>query len=203
MAFIDTVPPGQASGEVAELYRRQQGKLEYLPNYAGVFCHRPPVMQAWAELQATLRQNMDDRSFGLVTLAAALAINSSYCSLAHGRKLMGRYFSADEMKAILRDDPDAPLRAEERSMMRLARKVALDAGSVTAGDIDELREMGCSDARIFDVVAVASARCFFAKIPDALGVQPDAALGDLDQELLSLLVVGRPVEEGAAPPGRS
>lgn len=39
----------------------------------------------------------------------------------------------------------------------------------------------------------AAARCFFAKVLDSLGVEPDATYrADLDPRLLDLLTVGRP-----------
>lgn len=59
MTFIETTAITDARGEVEALYQRQQGRLAYLPNYAQVFCHRPRLMQAWAELQAVLKEPMD------------------------------------------------------------------------------------------------------------------------------------------------
>ena len=85
-------------------------------------------------------------------------------------------------------------------MMRFARKVALDSSSVAAADIDALRDTGFSDAQVFDIAAAAAGRCFFAKLPDALGVRPDAALGDLPQALRELLESGRPVEPAGLVP---
>jgi uncharacterized peroxidase-related enzyme len=178
------------------MYRQLQGNLDYLPNYAGVFCYRPRVMQAWAELQREIRAQLDDRSFGLVTLVSALEIGSSYCALAHARKLNKHHFSTAELIAIIRDAKDSPLSPAERAMTALARKVARDSSSVTQADIDTLRAAGYSDATIFDIVAVAAARCFFARIPDALGAQPDAALADMDNDLCAALTVGRPIEYG-------
>ena len=191
MTYIRTTAASQASAEVLEFYRRQQGGLDYLPNYARVFCHRPQVMQAWAELQSVLRGHLDARAYGLVTLAAALAIHSSYCALAHAGKLLKHYFTQQEMIAIIRGGEDSPLSTAEKAMMQLARKVALNASTVSAADIQLLRDAGFTEAGIFDVVAAAAARCFFAKVPDALGVRPDAALGELEEPLLSMLVVGR------------
>jgi hypothetical protein len=37
-------------------------------------------------------------------------------------------------------------------------------------------------------------RCFFTKIVDGLGFQPDAAYRELDESLREALVVGRPIE---------
>ena len=79
--------------------------------------------------------------------------------------------------------------------MRLARKVVEDATSVSSEDIGELRELGLSDAEIFDIVAAAAARCFFSKTLDALGVQPDAEYAALAPELREALVTGRPIDE--------
>jgi alkylhydroperoxidase family enzyme len=65
--------------------------------------------------------------------------------------------------------------------MDLADKVAADAPSVTQADVDRLRELGLPDAEVFDVVAAAAIRCFFTKVVDGLGFQPDAAYEDLDE----------------------
>jgi uncharacterized peroxidase-related enzyme len=197
MAFIHTVPAREATGEVLELYRSEQGSMDYLPNYAKVFCHRPRVMQAWVALQRVIRQEMAPRSYGLISLAAAVAMGSSYCALSHARKLLKQTFTAVEMTAILRDAPDSPLSPAERAMMRLAGKIARDASSVTQADIDLLRAAGFDDAQIFDIAAAASARAFFARLPDALGAQPDPALAGLPEPLPGLLSVGRPVSADA------
>jgi uncharacterized peroxidase-related enzyme len=200
MSYIRTIAPEEARGAVLALYERQRGDLDYLPNYARVFCHRPQVMQAWADLQRAIREELDTRTYSLITLAAALAIRSSYCALAHGRKLLQRYFTEEELIAIVRDEDNSALSGAERVMMRFARKVALDSSSVTAADIDALRDAGFSDAQVFDIAAAAAGRCFFAKLPDALGVRPDAALGDLPQALRELLESGRPVEPAGLVP---
>ena len=46
-----------------------------------------------------------------------------------------------------------------------------------------------------DVVLAASARCFFSKTLDALGVRADASYRELEPELREALVVGRPVAD--------
>lgn len=197
MAFIATIPAQEATGELREFYRRQQGELGYLPAYARVYCHRPAVMAGWAALQRELRRHLDARSYDLISLAAALASGSSYCALAYGRRLIRDGFSAAQLAAIIRGDADNPLSPAERCMFDVARKVARCAGAVEASDIRHLRAAGYTDAGIFDIVAAAAGRCFFARVSDALGVLPDAPLGELDEALRELLVVGRPVSSEA------
>jgi alkylhydroperoxidase family enzyme len=82
----------------------------------------------------------------------------------------------------------------DRAVMELAEKVVDDAASVTQADVDRLRELGLSEGEIVDVVLAATARCFFSKTLDALGVAPDAAYADLPSEFREALTVGRPID---------
>lgn len=194
MSFIETTEPGTACGDVAELYQRLQGGADYLPNYARIYCHRPRLMAPLAEFQEVLKRHMKPRLWALVSLAAAREIRSTYCSLAFARRLLRHHFTPSELLAILNGQADAPLDDSERAAMALAAKVARDAAAVNQADIDRLRSAGFTDAGIFDVVAAAAWRCFFAKVPDALGVRPDAALAQVEAPLLQRLALGRAPE---------
>jgi alkylhydroperoxidase family enzyme len=54
-------------------------------------------------------------------------------------------------------------------MMAFAEQVVHGTSAITEGHIRGLREHGFTDEGIFDVAAVAAARCFFSKLFDALG----------------------------------
>ncbi|MFO7550225.1 MAG: hypothetical protein R6W80_02380 [Haliea sp.] len=196
MTFMQTIPPEEASGEVAAMYRRQQAKFGYVPNYAKAFSLRPEIMPLWAALLAGIKRNMDLRQFELATLAAARTLGNSACSLAHGSAL-AVFFSPDDLVAILREDPEVPLGAADRALMTFAAKVAHNACEISSTDIEALRAQGFSDADIFDIAAAAAARAFFAKLLDGLGVQPDAPYQELNPALRELLTVGRPIDQSA------
>jgi hypothetical protein len=83
--------------------------------------------------------------------------------------------------------------------MAFAEKVARSADQITAADIEVLRSHGYRDGEIFDLTAAAAARCFFSKLLDALGVQPDSSFNDLDPSLRRALTVGRPVAGVVSP----
>lgn len=193
MPFIETVSPREAEGEVREMYERQQSRYGYVPNYARVFSHRPQVMQLWGDLLHGIRRNMDKRRFELVTVAAALAVRSTYCSLAHGTALT-EFYSADEIREIVGQADGAPLTEAERVMMKFARKVAIDAARVTAGDAELLKSHGFTDAEIFDIAATATARTFFAQLCEGLGAAADAPYLDVEARLRKVLTVGRPID---------
>ena len=197
MAFIRTIPVAEADGAVREMYRQAQGTLTYVPNWAQAFSLRPGVRDGWVALLKSIRANLPVRTYELATLAAARALRSSYCSLAHGRVLADTILDAPAVTAIALDTPESPLSARERAMMAFAEKVAVEADRITAADVAALRAHGYGDEEIFDVAAAAAARCFFSKLLDALGVQADSSFNELDPALRRALTVGRPVAPSA------
>ena len=192
MAFVSTVPVEQAAGDVRAMYERTQGALGYVPNWAKVFSHRPDVMTGWSGLLASIRGHLDARRYELITLAAARALRSSYCMLAHGSVLLGKFYSAGQMTAIAADPATAELAPADVAMMAFAEKVARDASAITEADVRALREHGFTDAEVFDIAATAAARCFFSKVLDGVGAAPDDAYMALDERVRQTLAIGRP-----------
>lgn len=167
-------------------------------NYERLFAMVPAVYGGWEALNIAIRSGMELRRYELVTLAAARRLGSSYCSMAHGRFMQGRLFEAAQLRRIAADHHDAGLDPAEVAAMDLAERVVSDPRGITAADVAALREIGLSDRDVLDVVLTAAARCFFATVLDALGVEPDATYrAELDPRLLDLLTVGRPAA-GAA-----
>ena len=193
MAFIRTISPAEAEGPVREMYQQAQGKLDYVPNWAQAFSLRPAVREGWVALLKSIQANLPARTYELATLAAARALRSSYCALAHGRVLAEKILDAPKVTAIARDARESPLEPRERVMMAFAEKVAVQADRITAADVEGLRAHGYRDEEIFDIAAAAAARCFFSKLLDALGVQADSSFNELDPALRQALTVGRPV----------
>jgi uncharacterized peroxidase-related enzyme len=194
MAFIDTIPDAEIDDQVRAMYERQASFWGFVPNYAKVFCYRPEIMGLWAQLQAGIKKSMaDKRRFELVTFAAANALRSTLCSLAHGKTLT-EFFPSEAVQAMARGEAPADLTAAEAEMMKFARKVAADASSVTREDVLRLKELGVSDAEVFDIAAAASARAFFSKLVESLGVAAESSLLGLDQEFKRTMAVGRPLE---------
>lgn len=153
------------------------------------------IVQAWSHLQKTIQQTMDRRRYELITLAAAQSINNSYCCLAHGQVLSENYYTEGQVRAIAADAANNPLQAAERAMLVFVRKVASDASRITQEDVDALNNEGFDATEIFDIVTAAAARCFFAKIGDALGVRPDSAYQAMERSLRQQLTVRRAIDE--------
>jgi uncharacterized peroxidase-related enzyme len=194
VGFVRPLADDEVTGAAAEAYEADLADDGYVSNVSRAFSNRPEVLAAWIGLKDAVTSTMDPRRYELVTLAAARRVRSSYCMLAHGDVLATKFYDPKRVRDIAADHRSAGLDEVDVAIMDLADKVAADASSITKADVDRLRALGLSDAEIFDVVAAAAMRCFFTKIVDGLGFQPDAAYGELDPALREVLVVGRPIE---------
>jgi hypothetical protein len=183
MAFIKTIVGSSATGAVREMYQRQENHWGYIPNYATAFSHRPEVMGRWGKMLAEVRRPVDDYRFELVTFAVAQLLKHTACSLAHGGKLADM-IGTDAVISIA-DGRDADvLSAADVAIVEYARDIARDASRISSDQVDALREkFGLADADIFDIAAIASARCFFTKILHALGSEPNHELLVANTEL--------------------
>jgi uncharacterized peroxidase-related enzyme len=194
MTFIETVAEGEATGATAEMYAADREAFGSLPNLTRAFSLRPEVYLAWKQLSGAVKGGMDLRRYELATIAAARELRSSYCMLAHGSVLIDKGFlEPDGLRAVVSDHRDAGLDDVDVAVMDLAAKVARDATSVEPGDIDRLRSLGLSDQDVVDVVLTAALRCFFSKVLDGLGAEPDAKYAQLDPAVRDALTVGRAI----------
>jgi len=198
MAFVRTISPADAEGSVREMYELAQSRFGYVPNWTQAFSLRPDVLEGWSTLLRAVQSHLSVRSYELATLAAARALRSSYCALAHGSVLASKVFDASTVTAIATDAADTPLEPGERALMAFAEKVAQRADQITAADIESLHSHGYRDEEIFDVAAAAAARCFFSKLVDAVGAQADSTFKELDPTLRSALTVGREIDDRPA-----
>lgn len=73
------------------------------------------MRDAWTALLRSIQSNLSIRAYELATLAAARALGSSYCCLAHGSVLADKVFDAATVSAIMRDESEGTLAPRERA----------------------------------------------------------------------------------------
>jgi uncharacterized peroxidase-related enzyme len=194
MAFIRTVPVEEATGSARAMYEEARASLGHVPNYLMAFSLRPEVWNASSQLFAAIRGAMTLRRYEIITVATALALESSYCSLAHGKVLLDQFLGAEQTEAFARDFQRSEITPAEKAMAVFAQKIALRAHTITQADVDELRGHGFSDQEIADIVAAATARCFMSKFLDSVGAPADHYYADLPPGVRQALTVGRDIE---------
>lgn len=163
------------------LYEGHAARFGYVPNYARVFALAPEAYATWQALNAAIKAGMDERRYELVTLAAAQALGSRYCALAHAAVLRDRFYGDETLRAIATDRHHAGLDPADVAAMDFADRIAADPGTTREADIEALRRHGLTDVDIFQVVLAVAARRFFAGALSAVAAVPDAVYDSLDQ----------------------
>ena len=176
------------------MYEQGRTSLGHVPNYVRAFSLRPALWASFGQLVSAIRGNMDLRRFELVSVAAAMALEASYCTLFHGQVLRDEVLGADQTEAFARDFHRSDLTPAEKAMVAFVKQVALRARAITREDVDGLRGHGFSDEEIVDIASATAARCFISKFLDAVGAEPDHFYADMAPGLREALTVGREIE---------
>lgn len=188
MTILRTPDESEVTGEAAELYREDRESMGYVPSHTRAMALNPEAVRAFEALIKSVAPGLGMRRYELVTLAAAQAIGSASCVLAHGNKSL-RYMEADELERVARDFHDAGLDPAEVAMMEFAQRVSRDSSAMTEADAAGLREHGFSDREIVDITLAAAARNFYSRALHGLGVEVDVP-PTLDAGLREALLSG-------------
>jgi len=185
MSIIRTIREDEATGEVAEIYAEDIEDLGYVPMHTKVMALNPEAYRAFESLARSLARPLGLRRYELVTLAAAEAIGSDACRLAHARKSL-QIMSSDEVLRVVTDYRRAGLSEAEVAMMDFAAALSADSSSMTDADSQRLRDHGFSDREILNIALAAGMRNFFSRTLHALAVEVDVPPG-LGDELIEAI----------------
>jgi len=202
MTILRMTPEAEASGLTADIYDADRRSLGYVPSHTKAMSLNPEAYLAWESLTKAISSSLGIRRYELVTLAAAQAIGSTHCRLAHGKKTL-KIIGEEQLLAIAKDFHNAGLPEAEVAMMDYAVKLSAHADSMTNSDAKRLRDFGFSDREIADITLAAAARNFYSRAVLAMGVDVDVPEG-VSEELQNALLSPLPqmpgtAEEGSAP----
>ncbi|MDR6413347.1 carboxymuconolactone decarboxylase family protein [Pseudarthrobacter sulfonivorans] len=192
--ILKTTPESEATGLTAAIYDDDLNSLGYVTTQTKAMAINPEVFQAFEAMLGAITASMDLRRYELVTLAAARAIGSTHCLLAHGAKSL-KAFPEDELAGVARDYRNAGLTRAEVAMMEYAEKLSGDATAMTDADTLVLRGHGFTDREIMDITVAAAARNFLSRAVLALAVDldvPPVLSPELQEALLAPLAARRP-----------
>jgi len=176
MSIIRTIPEDEATGDVAALYDEDREHYGYVPSHTRMMAMNPAAQRGFEAITAAIAGRLGTRNYRLVTLAAAEALHSDACRLAHGN-MARKMFPDDQIIAIATDFHAADLSDAEVAMMDFAVKVCGDSSAMTDADALVLREHGFTDEQIVDIALAASVRNHYSRALHALGVEVDVPPG--------------------------
>ncbi len=174
MAWIRTVPPGEASGELREAYEGVAKSRGKVANVVAVHGLNPRALTAMMDLYLAIMYGpspLPRSQREMIATAVSSANGCGYCVSHHAEAL--RVTAKDDrlVATVARDYRQAPLGPEERALLDYAIKLTREPASVTRGDIQRLRDQGFDDRAILDANLVASIFNYFNRVVSGLGVE--------------------------------
>ena len=174
------VPPtlDEAEGHVAKMYDTDLRDDGFVFSHTQAMAINPEAHEAFEALIRAIVPSIGVRTFELATLAAAHAIPSPHCLLAHGRKtLRADALTEEQLVRVARDYESAGLDDADVAVMRFAQRLSTDPASMTDQDSQSLRDHGFSDRQIVDIALVAGIRNHYSRTLQALAVPVEAVPG--------------------------
>lgn len=155
MALLTLVPPEKAEGKLSELYTLTEEMFGAVPNNVRMLGVSPAVLENQLQFARYYRAHstLSVPFLAMLRLLVAKATKSPYCEKLNTGMLMQLGVPAEKVDALKADPKSAPLNNEEQALLTFVLKAVRDPQGVTASDVQELRNLGWSEADIFDAVA--------------------------------------------------
>jgi uncharacterized peroxidase-related enzyme len=183
MALIDTIPPDEAEGDLAEAYDEILEERGAVANVYQVHSLLPDTMLGHKELYMSLLYGSGGLSRAhreLVAVVVSAENGCDYC-VQHHSDALNRYWDDRERVEALAGDPEsADLEPRQEALVGWARQVTHrphDAGEV---HVEMMGEAGLSDEEILDVTLVAAYFNFVNRVVLALDVETEEVTDDPD-----------------------
>ena len=166
MSLIKTIPPSQAQGQVAHVYKQIEQVIGRVPNVFQLHSASPELLETQWQ-QTTYFVHHPRLSFPLLAMTRMLVSQDNqcdYCIDFNAALLMERAgYRLDQINQIKRDPTTAPLDEKEKAMLLFTLKVTRTPLTVEAADIEHLRRLGWEDSDILDA-AIHAARNMAADV---------------------------------------
>jgi uncharacterized peroxidase-related enzyme len=156
MSLITTTQPQEAEGKIADIYQDIESKFGFIPNAIQLDSINPNHMaRHWEGIQESLNHaTLSTKLFTLIRLLVSEATDCEYCVGLNAGILMQMHgMSAEDIARVQQSPDQAPLDEKERALLQFVVKGTGDSNSITAEDIEGLKQLDCSEREIFDALA--------------------------------------------------
>ncbi len=186
MSWIQSIPPGQATGRLKAQYERLLGPGGRLDNIIMVHGLRPHTLEGHLALYRAALHHTANTLPKVYLEAVGVLVSRlngcAYCVAHHRAGLLREAANAEAGAAMLAaldsDAPGAPFTAGEQVGLAYAGKLTLAPASVAVADIEAMRATGLDDGQILEINQVTGYFCYANRVVLGLGVSLDGeALG--------------------------
>jgi uncharacterized peroxidase-related enzyme len=155
MSILQTVTPETATGEVAEIYAQIKQAWGHVPTAIQIYSANPFLLRNMWEYYASMMQH-PTLTFPLTASIRMLVSQGGSCryciDMNAGMLINMAGWTPEQVAATRADFNDSPLSAKEKTLLGLVLKATRDSNSVSAADLQAVRDAGWSDGDILDAV---------------------------------------------------
>src|SRR6056297_3644174 len=173
MPYIKTIEPGDATGELKEIYEnlvQTRGKLAEIHKIQSL---NPEALTAHMDLYMAVmfgKSHLKRYQREMLGVVVSAANKCDYCINHHEQALLA-YWKDEEKTRLLTDDRQAlSLPEADRLLCELAQQLTLNSHSSYKTEILKLMEIGLSDRTVLDAVQVIAYFNFVNRMVLGLGV---------------------------------
>lgn len=182
VSWIRSVPEGEATGRLAEVYQdivRRRGKLS---NIMRVQSLQPDAMEAHLDLYMALmfrKGGLSRAERELLAVAVSVENGCEYCTVHHASALEAWWKDPERVERLRADPGDAGLSVREGALVEYALALTRNPSAVDQTRVGRLREAGLPDEEILQANMIVAYFNFVNRIAEGLGVEvtPEEAGG--------------------------
>ena len=175
MPIINTVKPEEATGQLAEIYKKFQDMMGFVPNAFSLRSISPElVMQQAAFLNYYWNhETLNGKVLAFIRLLVSENEDCEYCINTNTGILMQAGVSVEEIQAAKADIEKLPLEKKEIELIKFVLKVVKNSKSISSEDMDHLRSLGWTDKDILDATQHGTSQVSSDMILNAFKVEQD------------------------------
>lgn len=173
MSWIEQIAPDAAQGSLKALYDELERKRGKVSNILQVHSLRPQAMRAHLDLYMDLMfapGGLSRRQREMIAVVVSRENRCDYC-VAHHVEALARYVSDRSLLEAIASGAAVPeLPSADRALLAYAGKLTRAPASVSADDIQALRDTGIAEADILLANLIVAYFNFVNRIALGLGV---------------------------------
>ena len=163
MFIIDTNP----SKEMLPLLKKVERFVGYIPPHFSLFATLNPKrfeMFLNEIFYLTMHKSINPDFFALLRFSFSAKHNFEYCYTFNKKLLLDKNYTKEAVEAFETNSDNFPLDKKHHALFKGVQKAIDEPKSFTCKDIDALKELGWSDADIYDAIDHGAFLFKFSKV---------------------------------------
>ena len=173
MAWIETISPDGAEGELAELYRRIGGARGGVADIHQVQSLNPKAMQAHLEIYKAVvfrRSSLSRQDRERIAVVVSHTNRCPYCIGHHAAALRNLGEPPETVAALSEGRLPDSLGEQTAALLDWVRRMTLAPADASEADVKHLRELGYDDRALLDATLTCGYFNFVNRLVLMLGV---------------------------------